>query len=73
MDKYMGPFRLNQHGPLNAADMFGEVRPGPVLEAFGWLSTLSCLRHLAACGSILLMVVVVACGLYFAHFCSCGL
>ncbi|CAK8986663.1 Probable serine/threonine-protein kinase abkC [Durusdinium trenchii] len=25
MDKYMGPFRLNQHGPLNAADMFGEV------------------------------------------------
>lgn len=25
MDKYMGPFRMNPHGPLNAADMFGEV------------------------------------------------
>ena len=25
MDKYMGPFRLNPDGPLNAADMFGEV------------------------------------------------
>ncbi|CAJ1379197.1 unnamed protein product [Effrenium voratum] len=25
MDKYMGPFRLKQDGPLNAADMFGEV------------------------------------------------
>lgn len=25
MDKYMGPFRMNPQGPLNAADMFGEV------------------------------------------------
>jgi len=25
MDKYMGPFRMNPEGPLNAADMFGEV------------------------------------------------
>eukprot|EP00439_Symbiodinium_sp_Y106_P082930 s629_g22.t1 len=25
MDKYMGPFRIDKEGPLNAADMFGEV------------------------------------------------
>ncbi|CAE7252314.1 unnamed protein product [Symbiodinium sp. CCMP2456] len=25
MDKYMGPFRIDKEGPVNAADMFGEV------------------------------------------------